>query len=120
MVWLIGSAIFKTPVPNGVLTRGLKGFIEGVRIPCLDAEAVQFVQMEPGWRGRSVFISVRLVQRSGRDRRQAGLRPPVPVEENEEDNEAEGGTHQMSDAQPADYVSHPFSPHEPRGGHGHE
>ena len=41
VVWLIGSTIFKTPVPNGVLTRGLKGFIEGVRIPCLDAEAVQ-------------------------------------------------------------------------------
>jgi|GEM_PF-1563980 len=41
VVWMIGDATFKTPVPEGVLTGGLKGFLRGHQRPWLVPETVE-------------------------------------------------------------------------------
>jgi len=41
VVWMIGDARIKQPVPSGVLTGGLSGFVHRLRAPLLAPEAVE-------------------------------------------------------------------------------
>ena len=40
IVWMMGDAVFKTPVPSGVLTSGLVSFISSHAVPVLPAGEV--------------------------------------------------------------------------------